>query len=78
MKDFFEILFDKRFSLKFRILNILSGDYLRNYLACGVAMHINECVRILNDEEYSDKGKIALIKMHTSKAKKGMDDVWHI
>lgn len=77
MKDFLELLTDKRFSLRFRILNILSGDYLRNYLS-GVAMNINECVRALNDEETSDKSKIALVKLRTNKAKKNMSDVWHI
>ena len=78
MNDFLELLTDKRFSLKFRILNILSGDYLRNYLAVGVASRINDCVRVLNDDDYSDKSKIALVKLHTLKAKKAMDDVWHI
>ena len=77
MKDFFELLTDKRFSLRFRVLNILSGDYLRNYLA-GVAMNINECVRALNDEDTSDKSKIALVKLRTNKAKKNMDAVWRI
>ena len=77
MKDFLELLTDKRFSLRFRILNILSGDYLRNCLS-GVAMNINECVRALNDEETSDKSKIALVKLRTNKAKKNMNDVWHI
>ena len=78
MKYFFELLTDKRFSLKFRILNILSGDYLRNYLAVGVAIYINDCVRILNDTDYSEKSKLAMVKYYTTKAKKAMEDVWYI
>jgi len=77
MKDFFELLTDKRFSLKFRILNILSGDYLRNYLALRVLFQINKCDEILNGictEEY----KIKILKENISKAKKGIDDIWYI
>lgn len=78
MKDFFEILFDKRFSLKFRILNILSGDYLRNYLGIGVQSYINDCDRILNDNNFSDDYKIKTIKRNIVKAKKGMNDIWNL
>lgn len=78
MKDFFEILFDKRFSLKFRILNILSGDYLRNCLGIGVQSYINDCERILNDNNFSDDYKIKTIKRNIVKAKKGMNDIWNL
>ena len=78
MRDFFELLTDKRFSLKFRILNILSGDYLRNYLAVGVLSQINECDRILNLEDCSNEYKIKTLKYRIEKAKKSMNDVWYL
>ena len=57
MKDFFELITDKRFSLKFRLLNILSGDYLRNFLALGVQHYVNDCNKVLNDDIHSDSYK---------------------
>ena len=72
-----ELLSDKRFSLRFRILNILSGDYLRNYLAVGVLFQINECDRLLTGN-YPDEYKIKMLKCRIDKAKKAMEDVWHI
>ena len=78
MKDFFELLTDKRFSLRFRILNILSGDYLRNYLAVGVMIPIINCDEVLNRDESSDEYKIKMAKFYIAKAKKAMDDVWYI
>ena len=78
MKDFFELLTDKRFSIRFRILNILSGDYLRNYLAVGVLFHVNKCEEILNKENLSDIYRIEALQKSITKAKKGIDDIWNI
>lgn len=78
MKHFFELLTDKRFSLKFRILNILSGDYLRNYLASSVYHHILDCERLLTDESLPEKYRMTAMKRNIVKAKKGMNDVWYL
>lgn len=69
---------DKRFSLKFRILNFLSCDLLRNYLAVGVYSYINNSIDILNENRYSDAYKIELLEEKIIKAKQGMDDIWKI
>ena len=73
----FEILFDKRFSLRFRILNLLSGDYLRNYLAVGVNCPLISAIDILNGT-LPDAAKLRMLDRHVKKAKHGLDDTFHI
>ena len=78
MKHFFELLTDKRFSLRFRILNTLSGDYLRNYLAIGILFHVNKCDEILNKENLPNSYRIEALKESIAKVKKGIYDIWNI
>lgn len=78
MINFFELLTDKRFSLKFRILNLLSGDYLRNYLSSGVLYYIDRCDEIVNIHGCPDAYKIKTIKSNILKAKNGLNDIWKI
>jgi len=78
MRHFIELITDKRFSLKFRIPNLLSGDYLRNYLAVGVYSPILHCQELLNTEGHSEKYIMKALKHDIDKAKKGMDDVWYL
>jgi hypothetical protein len=73
----FEILFDKRFSFRFRILNLLSGDYLRNYLAVGVNCPLSSAIDIV-DGSLPDSYKLRMLELHIKKAKRGLDDVFHI
>lgn len=78
MRDFFQLLTDKRFSLRFRILNILSGDYLRNYLALGVLYYVNKCNEIIDTDRDFNENEIKTIRKYLIKAKKGIDDIWKI
>jgi hypothetical protein len=73
----FQILFDKRFSFRFRILNLLSGDYLRNYLAVGVNCPLIGAVDVL-DSSLPDSAKLRMLDRHIRKAKRGLDDVFNI
>ena len=73
----FEILFDKRFSLRFRILNLLSGDYLRNYLAVGVGCPLSSAIYVL-DGPLPDVAKLRLLDRHIRKTKRGLDDVFNL
>lgn len=65
------------FSLRFRILNFLSGDYLRNYLAVGVNCPLGSAIYVL-DGPLPDAAKLRLLEHHIRKAKRGLDDVFHI
>lgn len=49
MKFWIEFLLDKRFSLDFKIANLIMRDSLRNYLAC-VLLEI-DMIKSINNEE---------------------------
>ena len=73
----FEVLFDKRLSLRFRILNLLSGDYLRNYLAVRVELPLWSAIYVL-DGPQPDEAKVKLLNHYIRKAKRGLDDVFQL
>lgn len=66
-----------KFSLRFRVLNFLSGDYLRNYLAVGVNCPLTSAIDVL-DWDLPDSSKLRMLDHHIRKAKRGMDDVFQI
>lgn len=60
--DFFK---DKRFSLRFKLANLIMNDYLRNYLAVGCMVPLDNTLRYVeaktNNEKYMQRqmGKVA-------------------
>ena len=64
-----------KMSLKFKILNFLSGDILRNYLAVGVLLHITECEEILESDR-NDESKLRNIAFHIKRTKENIIDIF--
>ena len=59
MKSLFGELFegldtlrDNRFGWRFKIANLIMGDLLRNYLAVGVRLPLDNAKRYYKDEEF--------------------------
>lgn len=66
--DFFEMLFDKRLSWRFKIANWILGDDLRLNLAIARS-------NIISAAEYVDKSpKFATMRMH--RAVRCIDELW--
>jgi hypothetical protein len=73
-----EILKDKRFSLRFKILNILSNDRLRNYLAVGVSTPLFKAHQHLSADEFSDAFRLKCVTEDIARARKGIEDIFQL
>lgn len=67
------IITDKLLRIRFRIANLICGDYLRNYLA-AVNARVLSCIDIL-ERPYSDEVKLKYIDRKLRRAKKTLDEV---
>lgn len=86
-KLFLDFYLDKRFTLKFKFVNLLYGDYLRNYLAFlgmnlrDVEKQCNEGEYVGYDEEtnepiYRPTDEVLAWRIH--RAVRDMNDVWDL
>lgn len=50
--DFFR---DKRFSFRFKLANLIMNDYLRNYLAVGCLMPLENNLKYMEPETYNER-----------------------
>lgn len=75
LDEIWEIVTDKRFSIRFKIANLICRDYLRNYLASANA-RIHDCIDILESDYYSDETKIRYVTRDMRRAKKTLDEVF--
>lgn len=73
-----EFMRDKNYSMRFKILNILSGDYLRNYLMVGVYARLHNCIELVNNEDLPDDYKVSVLKRDLERVRRNVDDVCKI
>ena len=78
INDFVEMWHDKRFSKKFTLLNFLTNDYLRNYLAVRVEIPFLNLKQKLRDKNDLSKTDIMILNNYCKKVEKGLDDVFHL
>ena len=77
LDEVWEIITDKRFSIRFKIANLICRDYLRNYLA-SVNHRIQSSIDILDNEHYTDETKIRHIKRNLERARNTLDEVFDL
>ena len=78
IEDFIEMWHDKRFSKKFTLLNFLTNDYLRNYLAVGVGVPFFCLKQRLKDKDNLSEIDIMFLNIYCKKIEMGLDDVFHL
>ena len=86
-KLFLDFYLDKRFTLKFKFVNLLYGDYLRNYLAC-LESRLNDVERVCDRYRYvgwneeTDEPIFEPVDTHLAwrihRATHNMNDVWNL
>ena len=68
---FLDFYLDKDWTLKFKILNFLSGDVLRQYLSIIRS-------QLINHEEYAKKfGNLEVADIYARRAKASVDVMWN-
>ena len=50
--DFFK---DRKFSFRFKLANLIMNDYLRNYLAVGCLIPLENSLKYIEPETYNEK-----------------------
>lgn len=50
-----DFLRDRKFSLRFKLANIIMGDYLRNYLAVGCLIPLENTLKHIEAETWNEK-----------------------
>ena len=77
LDEIWEIITDKRFSIRFKMANLICRDYLRNYLA-SISCELNNCTWVLDCEGYSDEVKIICITGKIRRASKTLNEVFDL
>lgn len=75
LDEVWEIITDKRFTIRFKIANLICRDYLRNYLA-SANLRLSNCIDALDNEYYSDEVKLKYIDRNIRRAKKTLNEVF--
>lgn len=75
LDEIWEIITDKRFTIRFKIANLICRDYLRNYLASANS-RLSSCIDILDNEYYSDEVKLKHVDRNVRRAKKTLEEVF--
>lgn len=75
LDEVWEIITDKRFTIRFKIANLICRDYLRNYLA-SANLRLSNCIDVLDNEYYSDEVKLKYIDRNIRRAKKTLNEVF--
>lgn len=75
LDEVWEIITDKRFTIRFKIANLICRDYLRNYLA-SANLRLSNCIDVLDNDYYSDEVKLNYIDRNIRRAKKTLNDVF--
>lgn len=69
--DFFK---DKRFSLRFKLANLIMNDYLRNYLAVGCLLPLESSLKYIEAETDYEK----YVRKQIEKATDTIRDIFEI
>lgn len=77
LDEIWEIITDKRFSIRFKIANLICRDYLRNYVASAL-WNLNDCIRVLDDPYNSDNVKLKCISSKVKRASKTLNEVFDL
>lgn len=70
ISDWWEFFTDKRFGWRFKIANLIMNDYLRNYLAVGGLVNLDNIIDAGVETVYD-----LLVVQYATKARKAITDV---
>lgn len=75
LDEAWDIITDKRFTIRFKIANLICRDYLRNYLA-SANLRLSNCIDVLDNDCYSDEVKLKYIDRNIRRVKKTINEVF--